>query len=127
MVAYQSSAKTEVKKMVYADPNMAPKDIHAILAKRGFTTTLSSVATHRSDFLSSIAVLRELGALVDGVMPPAAAKKAAAPKAAKKAKKEAAPKAVKPRKAKASPETVEASASGDMTSDADAPVMETEE
>jgi hypothetical protein len=127
MMANQSSAKTEVKKMVYADPNMAPKDIHATLTKRGFTTTLSSVATHRSDFLSSIAVRRELGDIVDGATPPAAAKKGPTARKVVKAKKEAAPKAVKTRKAKPSPETVEASASGDMTSDADAPVVETKE
>lgn len=63
----------EIKRLVYADPNRDPKEIFAELTERGVKTTEVSVASYRSDFLGSIALLRELSAFA--TPPPAAAPK----------------------------------------------------
>jgi hypothetical protein len=77
----------EIKKRVWADPSRTPKDIFEELTKLGAKTSLSTVSTYRTDFLNSLAVLREIGALPPLPEQPAQ-QPAKAPKAASKAKVE---------------------------------------
>ena len=53
---------TEIKKLVYANPEMTPDAILADLTARDIKTTKQSIAAYRSDFLNSVALLKELGA-----------------------------------------------------------------
>ena len=80
-MADKVSAGSEIKKLVYADPDMKPEAILAVLTARGVKTSLTSVQTYRSDFLHSVAVLKALGAF-------ASAPKEKAPKAARAKKKQ---------------------------------------
>lgn len=63
----------EIKKLVYANPDAKPADLLVQLEAAGFKTSVESVASWRSDFLNSIAVLKELGAF-DKAAPEATAK-----------------------------------------------------
>jgi hypothetical protein len=67
----------EIKSRVWANPDRSAKDIHEELVKLGSSASLSTVSTYRVDFLNSVAVLRELGAL------PPASPQVEQPKAAK--------------------------------------------
>lgn len=78
MSEIKTTARSEIKRLVYANPDMSSADVLASLAERGISTTLSSVESYRSDFLNSVAVLKDLGAF--------AAAAPAAPKKGKKAK-----------------------------------------
>lgn len=57
-----ASVSTSIKKAVYANPDATAQAIFDQLTADGVTTSLSSVSAFRSDFLNSIAVLKELGA-----------------------------------------------------------------
>lgn len=53
----------EIKLLVLANPDEAPAAIVAKLKERNINTTEGSVAGYRSDFLSTLALLRENGLL----------------------------------------------------------------
>lgn len=80
MAKQQLNTAHEIKRRVFADPTRLPKDIFEELTKLGVKTSLSTVSTYRTDFLNSVALLREIGALPPA--PPAPAQ----PKATKPAK-----------------------------------------
>ena len=71
-----AKVSTEIKKLVYANPNMTPIDIVLKLDEMGVHTSEGSVSGYRSDFLNSLAVLKELGAFENGSAVPAPEKKA---------------------------------------------------
>jgi hypothetical protein len=57
-----ANVSTEIKKLVYANPDAKAQEIFDQLTAAGIKTSLASVSAFRSDFLNSIAVLKELGA-----------------------------------------------------------------
>lgn len=66
----------EIKKIVFADPDLPAADVLAKLDAAGVETKLSTVESYRTDFLGSLRVLRELGAFTNGAAPKEPAKKA---------------------------------------------------
>ncbi len=53
----------EIKKIVFDDPAKLPIVIYDELLERGVRTKMSTIESYRSDFLASLQVLRDLGAL----------------------------------------------------------------
>jgi hypothetical protein len=58
----KTSIASEIKKLVYADPEATPASIHEKLSAAGILTTLQTISACRSDFLNSLAILNELEA-----------------------------------------------------------------
>ena len=57
-----ANVSTEIKKLVYANPDAKAQEIFDQLTAAGIKTSLASVSAFRSDFLNSVAVLKELHA-----------------------------------------------------------------
>lgn len=67
MAASAPSKISETKKIIFYDVNLTPQQILDKLKENGLESTLSTVSTIRSDFLNSMRVLKEIGALKDDV------------------------------------------------------------
>ena len=75
-----SKVSTEIKKLVFQDPDMTSEAIVFALTQAGISSTLGSVSAYRSDFLNSLALLNELGAFNNAApVPTKKAKKAKRP------------------------------------------------